>query len=735
MDPLQLEQHFQVLVQQLPLLASRRLKLQKIMEFQDAFPESEDGTYLAAYVPELRDIFLRTLSVTDFTGTLPSFLRRVRSVLTRWQRRFPEWAKEPEWRVAVAHLNAEQEQLGALLARKLTGAETLASQMDAAPAPTASDGSRAYFPVVEREPIITCQDADFAAVRSVRVELQVSRKQGEEDDVHIDQVFDADGVQHRQMRQALAVARRLLKSFAGITDKRRLIVHCSFDEPNVMLGESLGAALTFAVFSEFLHLHQHRELVLLRADVALTGVTDADGRFHPVEDRGLQQKVQACACSWIRFLVVPREQEAAARAALAGLQSEPDPKPTVSIVGVSDLDEIVVDRRLTIVRRLPWSVHIARRAWRRRRPIVIGMITLLLAAVARLWYGPLDREPASLELSSQWVQVLNRGGDLLERIWVGPWVAQQEARAREEERGIELAMLIDVDGDGRKEVLYVDEASGEDAGSGELCCKRVGDSRPLWTYRIKKEIALPGAAGIADSRFRILGFQVDDLERNESPKLVLLGIHSSLYPSVVAMVVPASGQELSSYVHYGMLSDVRAVDVDGDSVKEIVACGVNNLYRMAALVVLDPRRFHGASPVPHGVRENGIPSGSEEYYILIPRTMVGNVYRSQSLANVAIRVGNPNGRRELTLTVRDFEGYVPELGREVEGLIMYHFSPTFSLIRMEEQELFNLTAEMLFRKGKVPRMFDASYVEIYREGIQYWDGRQWQRHPARNPRF
>jgi len=66
------------------------------------------------------------------------------------------------------------------------------------------------------------------------------------------------------------------------------------------------------------------------------------------------------------------------------------------------------------------------------------------------------------------------------------------------------------------------------------------------------------------------------------------------YPDQVVLL-STDGRVLREYWHSGVLTQIALADVDGDGKNEIVLGGVNNGYRAATLIVLDPGGFSGAS--------------------------------------------------------------------------------------------------------------------------------------------
>ncbi len=379
-DPIAAELRFQHLARMVPLLGSPRQKLRAIAGFHDWLVASGHAGFPAAYVPELREPFLRTIVATPFAGTRPSCLRHLRAVLDQWADWFPEWTAEADWEEAAAYLVTEEDRL-----RRQCEAKQSSERRPIDRPRISRHNHSVHLPVVERELLDGRWQNGHGALRSVRVGVQFRCGSEETDEVLVDQSIDPEGSQHRLVRQSLGIARALVRAYARTDVARGLIVHCAFDEPNVIAGASCGAALTLAVFSELLRLLEIRDQIVLRPDVAVTGEVDEEGRLLPVDADGLREKVIACACSWIRSLVVPHGQERIARTALEEFRNEPDPRPEVDIIGATDLTAIIHDRRLTVVQSVPWPEYVAKQIWGYRRPIVAVVMVILLGAALDLW--------------------------------------------------------------------------------------------------------------------------------------------------------------------------------------------------------------------------------------------------------------------------------------------------------------------------------------------------------------
>ena len=124
------------------------------------------------------------------------------------------------------------------------------------------------------------------------------------------------------------------------------------------------------------------------------------------------------------------------------------------------------------------------------------------------------------------------------------------------------------------------------------------------------------------------------------PRVVVTSNHSVHYPNQVA-VLDGHGRVLGEYWHSGHLLDLDAADLDGNGEQEIMLAGVNNGYRQATLVVLDPRRVGGASRQPPGDSRQleGFGPGTERAVVFFPRTCLSQLEEFNRAVEVQITAG------------------------------------------------------------------------------------------------
>ncbi len=149
------------------------------------------------------------------------------------------------------------------------------------------------------------------------------------------------------------------------------------------------------------------------------------------------------------------------------------------------------------------------------------------------------------------------------------------------------AWIEDIDGDGRKELLFCHHYDG--AAYGDLICfSEAGDIKWRWT---------PGASAASfpeQLRPPYAADRVHVFRHKGQVRILVSSIHHTWFPSQLAML-DNQGKLLREYWHSGHIKEFRAVEWPGYPEPLIVAAGIANGYKAADLVVLSPSEFGGAS--------------------------------------------------------------------------------------------------------------------------------------------
>jgi hypothetical protein len=244
-----------------------------------------------------------------------------------------------------------------------------------------------------------------------------------------------------------------------------------------------------------------------------------------------------------------------------------------------------------------------------------------------------------------------------------------------------------LDGSAHTSVLFVYSRAGSamsSASSTLICYSDRGKEE--WSWTPGRE--LPELEG-TPTTYRIFALGVLKASDQRPPRIVVSSAHAIWWPSQIA-VLDSNGKVTSEYWHSGHLDYVVLGDLDGDGKEEIVAAGVNNDYRQATLVVLDPDRVFGASAeVRPNFQIHGMGDAQERLRLLFPRS---DVNRALFSYNIATDPSVVNGRIRLTV----WECVTPTPG----CTIWYEFDKNTHLISAYAGEDFRSRHVEFYRSGK-----------------------------------
>lgn len=117
-----------------------------------------------------------------------------------------------------------------------------------------------------------------------------------------------------------------------------------------------------------------------------------------------------------------------------------------------------------------------------------------------------------------------------------------------------------------------------------------------------------GEEYMANGSMLCVGIAFADLENDGEAELAAVFHHDKWLPSVVR-TFDRDGNVLGTYQNWGYLEEILAGDFDGDGADEIIACGTNNHYDGATVVLLDAEHLSGYS-VDDGFLRPGFADGS-----------------------------------------------------------------------------------------------------------------------------
>ena len=283
---------------------------------------------------------------------------------------------------------------------------------------------------------------------------------------------------------------------------------------------------------------------------------------------------------------------------------------------------------------------------RHRRAALLAGVLVVLASIAASWFFPLLGPPTRVEREGSTITVFDEVGRVC---WTYSFPLLSDVRYAQ--YGGEFYdpgrhdLVGDIDGDGRREILFVEHPANWSQDTGTLYCfEENGALR--WQFPFGRERRVRGRVfpNVYD------GYLIGLVRRGEKRYLVAHAMQQPNFPDQVVLLDPKTGSLLDEYWHPGRVYAVKLFDLDGDGTEELLLGAANNPDEglgHAALIVLALPFDEGAVETPEYF---GDPGGKERAYILFPRPTVfsvtGNIPAVFSIGawdtnRIQVEVGNP----------------------------------------------------------------------------------------------
>ncbi|MBI5473551.1 MAG: hypothetical protein HY961_14525 [Ignavibacteriae bacterium] len=197
-------------------------------------------------------------------------------------------------------------------------------------------------------------------------------------------------------------------------------------------------------------------------------------------------------------------------------------------------------------------------------------------------------------------------------------------------------------------------------------------------------------------------------------------------PNVI-LRLDANANIIGKYWHFGQIYGMYALDLENDGKTEIVLVGINDVddtthHEFAALAVLDPTKVVGetrSTTAPGFVMP---PSTAELYYVGFPHSDMDTALKT-----------NPS-----IVSMRHIESdalHFTSKSRLADSPILIAFDYILHRdMSMREVKSNNETDRLhtqLVEQGKVKGRVDAAYLKNLKDGVRYWDGKEWRREVVR----
>lgn len=576
----------------------------------------------------------------------------------------------------------------------------------------------AWFPVVER--LADAGAPRNGALRQVNARIYSHSADGHDcitaDVAVLGAEHAGSGLTDIPMRAVRVWLRR-----NGVADDVPMVGQVNFGGAQALHeGSSSDLALAAVLACAVLRHNNERQQYRVRPGVAFTGGLDAEGNVMPVDGTTLQLKVEAAFYSPVGVLVVPRVQTDEAEAYVQVLRVL-HPRRTLEVVGVRSLGDVFYDLRVIEPDRASLAMHALRMVWRRRSRTV-AMVSTSVLLLLGVWYllGRMDREPMRVEYEGDRLLVLNRYGAAITTIQVGEATVIQWDKFTTPWDPQHGYVFADVDGDGKKDIIYARSDGSRVGGSTELIAYSLKDERRLWARTITGDFDFPERPDSKAGFFNINDLVAGDVDADNIADLFVASSHTPSFPGMVQRLALGTGAVLQTYVSTGHLADITLGDLDEDGSVDLFICGTNNAFNRAYLAMVDASAIEGCSPHTPAYRCIRPSTGNEKAYALLPRSILGATLGVDQKGNGALFVRVDSTKGEVTVCVNDNKGNVTPVPMK-EGIILnFVFDRTMQPVTIITGDSYDRIASWAVEQGLLSEEPSPAYRERLKHQIRLW---------------
>ncbi|MEQ8577165.1 MAG: hypothetical protein RIC57_04160 [Balneola sp.] len=499
-------------------------------------------------------------------------------------------------------------------------------------------------------------------------------------------------------------------------------------------GRSANLALASAFYCEMLKAEEMAEFFRLNPAICVSGDVDDFGNVLAVEEKSLGLKTEAAFFSWVQVLVVPAEQLEIVQNKVREL-NEHFPNRQLPVFGVSKIEEIFYDRRLTIHQKTDAIIHNLRRVWKRKFGVASGiMLMILLSIIARLVYGPVDRNPTYVTYEGEYAEIRNKSGAILEEVYVGEVFVENFNKTNGFEAATHI-VFFDIDKDGVNEIFEnTTVLSNTIEKDNKAFIIRSLDGDTLLKRDFHLDIRFDNHPYVKEEKYGIRKFVIADINSDGTEEVIMLLPVIDFFSQLLITMDIQTGEITNKYINAGYMREFLIRDLDGNGTNEIMLAAELKAYNSQGLIVLDGNNFHGSGVLGNRYKKSDFPKAKEIAVILIPQTILGKVM-TNLYSPETILYGMPRYFRERR------EGYFSYVvddhksrGNPTSSLI-YDFYDDLNLRSIISTDSYDYMSKQLYQEGHINFEIDALYLDTYRDSLQYWNGTEFQNTPTLNRKY
>lgn len=232
-----------------------------------------------------------------------------------------------------------------------------------------------------------------------------------------------------------------------------------------------------------------------------------------------------------------------------------------------------------------------------------------------------------------------------------------------------------------------------------------------------------------DSKLAAQNLLCADFTGNGKAEMIVTA-NSGRSPNIVYRL-SNEGVILGRYFHFGNCK-IRSINLGLK--RNIVLFGQNDVGEPESLsygiiIVLDPTKLDDKSEGSDS-RGFGLPvSDAEEYVIRFPLSDMNYVWNTQAIAG-NLKETEFNKQKTITVWVGGIFG-PGGLGTGDDPAFEYIFDDQFKILEVKYHSQTVRVRKLYNSQGKLNAPMDTEYLKNLKNGVRYWDGKEWQKEPTK----
>lgn len=478
-------------------------------------------------------------------------------------------------------------------------------------------------------------------------------------------------------------------------------------------GNSLGIALTIGFIEQLSTLYNLPYLTNVKDNIASTGGLDKNGNVPMLGDEIIKQKVEAAFYSDLETLIIPKDDETAAKHIYKVLK-ETYPKRELRLTPVENLIDLLERRNLIDIKKQSSVVRTAKTI--KKNPIVAILLMILLLILSFLYLREFDDNPYTYQQTANEFIIRNKYNRDL-------WSLQNSDYHYKQYNNVEhIFRILDINDDGRNEILFYfpPEHPLTDDNISEGLALLDYKGKIVWKRKFEKYLKSKREDLVPPYSVNIF-----DTLRIKNQLCILCGSNNiPSYASAVYVLNLNQNKVVSDTLwNPGYIIDVRIVDLNNDNKKELLLYTLNNGYKKISLVYLEFNELKGQTPSTEDYKLFSIQNTKIIHNFLIPKTDYNQYYKSQYTS--------PWYRGLILRNEYNIVSFVSREGEEGKtdihpGNLFYYWNYGKNNFDISIDNLMSVRRDSLVVKGELPYPLTDTreFRELMRKQILAWDGKK-----------